>query len=79
VSAEAVDPLGALAQISPNGWLVGGAVRDRLLGRPTADYDVATTGDPRQLARGLARTIDGHAFMLSEGFGAWRVVARDQA
>ena len=29
-------------------WLVGGAVRDRLLGRPTADYDVAVAGDARR-------------------------------
>ena len=28
-------------------WLVGGAVRDRLLGRATADLDVALAGDPR--------------------------------
>ena len=32
-------------------WLVGGAVRDGLLGRPTADFDVAVTGDPQAAAR----------------------------
>ena len=37
------------------GWLVGGAVRDRLLGRPTADYDVVLDGRRRRRrARALA-------------------------
>jgi poly(A) polymerase len=71
-------PLEALASIVDDGaWLVGGALRDRLLGRATADYDVAVQGDPGRLARALAWPAGGHAFALSEGFGAWRVVARD--
>ena len=28
-------------------WLVGGALRDRLLGRPTPDLDVVVEGDVR--------------------------------
>jgi putative nucleotidyltransferase with HDIG domain len=77
--SELPQPLGILAGIDDRGWLVGGAVRDRLLGRATTDYDVAVTGDPRALARRLARGAGGHAFALSEGFGAWRVVARDHS
>jgi putative nucleotidyltransferase with HDIG domain len=57
-------------------WLVGGALRDRLLGRATADYDVAVADDPAPVARALARQAGGHAFLLSEGFGGWRVVSR---
>jgi putative nucleotidyltransferase with HDIG domain len=71
------EPLGELARLADQAWLVGGAVRDRLLARPTADYDVAVTGEPRRLARALGRALDGHVFSLSEGFGVWRVVARD--
>jgi putative nucleotidyltransferase with HDIG domain len=71
-------PLQLLAGIDASGWLVGGAVRDRLLGRDTADYDVAVAGEPRSLARLLAARAEGHAFALSEGFGAWRVVAHDR-
>jgi poly(A) polymerase len=72
------DPLEALAEIADEpAWLVGGAVRDRLLGRSTDDYDVAVGGDVRQLARALARGTDAHGFALSEAFGVWRVVARD--
>jgi putative nucleotidyltransferase with HDIG domain len=55
-------------------WLVGGTLRDRLLGRPTDDVDVALEGDPRQAARTIARSTGGVAFELSGAFGAWRVV-----
>jgi len=54
-------------------------VRDRILGRPTDDYDIAVAGDARRVARSLARAVDGHAFALSETFGVWRVVARDHS
>ena len=70
--------LQALGTITDRGWLVGGALRDRLLGRPTADYDVAIEDEPGPVAQALAKSADGHAFMLSEGFGCWRVVARDR-
>lgn len=59
-------------------WVVGGAVRDRALGRPTDDYDVAVQGDARHLARALARSAGAHAFPLSEAFGVWRVVDRER-
>lgn len=72
------DPLQALSAVAAEPtWLVGGAVRDRALGRATDDYDVAVTGDARGLARELARSTDAHVFALSEAFGVWRVVARD--
>lgn len=59
-------------------WLVGGAVRDALLGRQTADYDVVVAGDPAEAARAIARAGGRAAcFALSEDFGSWRVVARD--
>jgi putative nucleotidyltransferase with HDIG domain len=72
-------PLEALAAIVGEGWLVGGAVRDDLLRRPTADFDVAVAGDARVFARELGRRCAGHAFSLSEEFGAWRVIARDRS
>jgi putative nucleotidyltransferase with HDIG domain len=73
------DPLEVVGGIADEAWLVGGALRDRLLGRATADYDVVTTDEPRRIANALARSAAGHAFALSEGFGAWRVVARDRS
>jgi putative nucleotidyltransferase with HDIG domain len=60
-------------------WIVGGAVRDRLLGRATTDLDVALTAEPKDAARALARATGAAAFQLSGAFGAWRVVGRDHA
>jgi poly(A) polymerase len=60
-------------------WLVGGALRDRLLGRPTPDLDVVVDGDVRRAARSLGRGAGGASFELSDQFGAWRVVARDRS
>jgi len=75
------DPLAALAAAAAGAhaqaWLVGGAVRDRLLGRATLDLDAVVTGDPAALARAVGRSANGHAFELSELFGGWRVTARD--
>ena len=74
------DPLIPLAGIAPEAWLVGGALRDRLLGRPTTDYDVAVAGagEAERVARALGRAGSGVAFELSAAFGAWRVVAHDR-
>lgn len=54
-------------------WIVGGAIRDELLGRPVLDLDVACR-DPRAAAHRYARRVGGAAFPLSERHGAWRVV-----
>src|SRR6058998_3770179 len=53
-------------------WVVGGAVRDELLGREVLDLDVACR-DPRRAARAYARRSGGAPFPLSERHGAWRV------
>ncbi len=74
-------PLAALAEIVPrygHAWLVGGAVRDELLGRDTPDFDLTVQGDVQALARELGRRADGHAFELSDEFGAWRVRSHEQ-
>jgi poly(A) polymerase len=57
-------------------WIVGGALRDELLGRPVRDVDVAVAGDPAALARALGDEVRGPVFRLSEAFGAWRVIDR---
>jgi poly(A) polymerase len=62
-------------------WVVGGAVRDRLLGRRRADDDIDLVlgGDARAAARRIARAAGGTAFELSDVFGGWRVVGPRQA
>jgi tRNA nucleotidyltransferase/poly(A) polymerase len=49
-------------------WIVGGAVRDELLGRELVDLDIACR-DPES----AARRYGGPLFALSERHGAWRV------
>jgi hypothetical protein len=57
-------------------WVVGGAVRDDLLGRRAPlDVDVACR-DPERAARALVARAGDAVFPLNEEFGAWRVVLR---
>src|SRR5919108_3452103 len=58
--------------VDEEAWIVGGAVRDELLGRPVLDVDVACR-DPRAAANRFARRFGGAVFPLSEQHGAWRV------
>jgi tRNA nucleotidyltransferase/poly(A) polymerase len=46
-------------------WIVGGSLRDELLGRPVRDVDVAVVGDPARAARALAERVRGPVFRLS--------------
>jgi poly(A) polymerase len=57
-------------------WIVGGALRDGLLGRPVTDVDIAVRGDPQPTAKALGDEVRGPVFRLSEAFGAWRVIDR---
>lgn len=65
----------------PDAWFVGGTVREQLAGRRSDDLDVAVRGADaaRTVAREVARDARAHAFPLSDAFGAWRVVANDDA
>ncbi|MGH3021101.1 MAG: hypothetical protein ACRDNR_13245 [Gaiellaceae bacterium] len=56
-------------------WVVGGAVRDELLGREIVDTDVACSS-PELAARLYSRLAGGAVFPLSERHGAWRVAFR---
>ena len=58
-------------------WIVGGALRDELLGRPVTDVDIAVRGHARGPAKALAAEVGGPTFPLSEAFGAWRVIDRE--
>jgi poly(A) polymerase len=56
------------------GWLVGGTVRDRNLGRYSPDVDVAVAGEAAAVAVDVARKLHAPWFALSERHGAFRVV-----
>lgn len=53
-------------------YLAGGCVRDRLLGRPAADYDVATAARPAQVTALFPKTVE-----VGASFGVVRVVWDD--
>lgn len=63
----------ALANVGGDAWFVGGSVRDRLLGRPVVDLDVAVEGDPRACSKAVHGALGGDIFSLSDRFGTWRV------
>jgi tRNA nucleotidyltransferase/poly(A) polymerase len=65
----------ALGERAAEAWVVGGAVRDAILGRAITDVDLVTRDAPADVARAVARAAGGPAFPLSEEFGAWRVIA----
>ena len=66
----------ALGERAASAWLVGGAVRDAILGRPITDVDLVTREEPESVARAIQAAAGGPAFPLSEEFGAWRVIAK---
>lgn len=55
-------------------YLVGGAVRDVMLGRPPVDFDFTSEHDPTALARAFATQCEGHWFWLDEQRRQSRVV-----
>lgn len=56
--AESVRRIGAVLGVEARLHLVGGAVRDLLLGRPSGDWDLATALDPREvMARAKAAKL----------------------
>ena len=69
----ASDPTPALARAfsadSKTLYLVGGSVRDRLLGRPTHDLDYTTDARPPEIKRLLKRAGADSMFAVGEKFG----------
>jgi len=69
--------LGALhTRLGPTpGWLVGGALRDALLGLPVRELDVAVATGALAVGRALAESLPGSVFVvLDERRGIGRVV-----
>jgi tRNA nucleotidyltransferase/poly(A) polymerase len=58
-------------------YLVGGAVRDRLLGREIHDYDFVVFGDSRPLAQKIADRLEGAFYALDEERKTYRVILMD--
>jgi putative nucleotidyltransferase with HDIG domain len=55
-------------------YLVGGTVRDALLGRPSHDIDLVTPGDGLRMARRVADALGGAFYPLDAARGVGRVL-----
>jgi poly(A) polymerase len=58
-------------------WLVGGAVRDLLLGRSLRDWDFVVDRDAIRLARAVANAMDGAFYALDADRGTGRAIVAD--
>ena len=63
-----------LAESGINSYLVGGALRDMVLGRDTVDLDIAVEGEALEIARRAASALSGKYVPLDEVNGVARVV-----
>ena len=61
-------------ELRVRGYVVGGFVRDTLLGRTTLDIDIAVTADAPEVARRVADDLAGKYILLDEIFGVARVI-----
>ena len=59
-------------------YIVGGFVRDCLLGRKTDDIDIAVKGDALSIAQEVARALDGKYVLLDKTNKIARVIITDQ-
>ncbi len=60
-------------------WLVGGAVRDLLLGRPVKDLDLVAPGPIRPFGVRLSHALGGAFFYLRQAQDTARILLRDDA
>ena len=66
----------ALEENPAEAWIVGGAIRDALLGKGVFDADLAIEpGREEAAARAIARVAGGFAFALSTEHATWRAVS----
>ncbi len=70
---EALRALDALVGPAGLAWVVGGALRDALLGRPAGDLDVAVPAGAVGLGRALAARLGAAFVLLDERRGVCRV------
>lgn len=59
-------------------YLVGGFVRDLLLGVPTTDLDLVVEGDGPAFAKLLYKRLDSAKLVLHKAFGTARIMMKDE-
>ena len=66
-----------LADQNLDAYLVGGLVRDQLLGRPLRDIDLAIDGDAIEVAREFADAHGGAFYVMDDEHNVARVILQD--
>jgi tRNA nucleotidyltransferase/poly(A) polymerase len=62
---------------TPKAFLVGGSVRDLLLGLSSSDYDIAVSENPEKYAKQTARNLSGRLVLMGKpGQEIYRVVTQ---
>jgi poly(A) polymerase len=70
----------ALEEAGGDAWIVGGAIRDALLGADVGDADlVVEPGRDEEAARAIAKVAGGYPFQLSAEHATWRAASSDGA
>ncbi|MCD4753447.1 MAG: hypothetical protein K8R40_10280 [Anaerolineaceae bacterium] len=60
-------------------YLVGGVVRDMILGIPSNDIDIVLTGNARLISRSIANHFSGDFYPLDEERHTYRVILHDSS
>lgn len=68
---------GVAAKQGVKAYVIGGFVRDHILGRPNKDVDVVVEGKGTDLARAFAKAIGQAKFAVYENFGTAMVLFED--
>lgn len=74
--ARSINILLATAGEGQSVYLVGGAVRDLLLGQPLHDLDFTSSPPIKPLARALADNLDAALFLLDEERETYRIIEK---
>ncbi len=73
------DVAGILKRIVPDGYYVGGALRDSLLKKDSGDIDLALpAARVKPAASALAKALKAAAFEMDAEYGVWRLVTHKQ-
>ena len=67
-----------LEELGVTSYLVGGSVRDAILGKTTRDVDIVVSGSANQVGDALAESLRGHKIRIDFERDAARVVAGNQ-
>lgn len=64
---------------SKDAYIVGGTVRDMIIGKDPVDVDIVVSGNAGRFARSILKKIDGTLFLLDKERGVFRIATRSES